>query len=65
LISPRDIAAGAKYTLDILTLPDRGRQMGQRARVNAKAKYCSNDVIPHYEAYYQKVLNATGATARA
>jgi N-acetyl-alpha-D-glucosaminyl L-malate synthase BshA len=65
LISPRDIAAGAKYTLEILTLPDRGRQMGQRARVNAKAKYCSNDVIPQYEAYYQKVLNATGAAARA
>jgi len=24
--------------------------------VNAKARYCSNDVIPLYEAYYKKVL---------
>ena len=65
LIPPRDIATGAKYALEILTLPDRGRKMGQQARVNAKAKYCSNDVIPQYEAYYQKVLNAAGAAARA
>jgi len=65
LISPRDIVTGAKYALEILSLPDRGRQMGQQARVNAKQKYCSNDVIPQYEAYYQKVLNAAGAAARA
>jgi N-acetyl-alpha-D-glucosaminyl L-malate synthase BshA len=65
LIPPRDIVAGAKYALEILTLPDRGREMGQQARVNAKRKFCSNDVIPQYEAYYQKVLNAAGAAARA
>jgi N-acetyl-alpha-D-glucosaminyl L-malate synthase BshA len=65
LIPPRDIVTGAKYALEILTLPDRGRQMGQQARVNARRKYCSNDVIPQYEAYYQKVLNAVGAAARA
>src|SRR3984893_1024974 len=65
LISPRDIAAGAKYALQILTLTDRGRAMGQQARINARRKYCSNDVIPQYEAYYQKVLNASGAAARA
>jgi L-malate glycosyltransferase len=65
LIPPRDIVTGAKYAFEILTLPDRGRQLGQQARVNAKRKYCSNDVIPLYEAYYQKVLNATGAAARA
>jgi len=65
LIPPRDVAAGAKYALQILTLPDRGRGMGQQARINARRKYCSNDVIPQYEAYYQKVLNASGAAARA
>jgi len=31
--------------------------MGQRARINAKKKYCANDVIPVYEAYYAKVLS--------
>jgi len=63
LVPPRDVAAAAKFALDILTLPDRGRLMGQQARVNARRKYCSNDVIPQYEAYYQKVLNATGTAA--
>jgi N-acetyl-alpha-D-glucosaminyl L-malate synthase BshA len=65
LVPPRDVAAATKFALDILTLPDRGRLMGQHARVNARRKYCSNDVIPQYEAYYQKVLNASGAVASA
>jgi glycosyltransferase involved in cell wall biosynthesis len=56
LIPPHDVAAGAKYALEILKSPDRGRAMGKRARVNAKTKYCANDVIPQYEAYYRKVL---------
>ena len=28
----------------------------QMARLNAKKKFCSNDVIPAYEDYYKKVL---------
>jgi len=65
LIEPRDLVAGGKYALDILTRDDRGRSMGQQARIDARRKYCSNDVIPQYEAYYEKVLNAAGAAARA
>jgi N-acetyl-alpha-D-glucosaminyl L-malate synthase BshA len=65
LVAPRDVAAAAKFALDILTLPDRGRAMGKMARVNARSKYCSNDVIPMYERYYEKVLNETRAAARA
>ncbi len=64
LIPPRDVEAGAKCALEILTRPDRGRSMGQIARVNARKKYCSNDVIPQYEAYYRQVLNASGGAAR-
>jgi L-malate glycosyltransferase len=63
LVPPRDVEAAAKFALSILTLADRGRLMGQQARVNARRKYCSNDVIPHYEAFYEKVLNAAGAAA--
>jgi hypothetical protein len=37
--------------------------MGQRARLNAKKKYCANDVIPQYERYYQRVLEAATAFA--
>ncbi|HYL45456.1 MAG TPA: N-acetyl-alpha-D-glucosaminyl L-malate synthase BshA [Candidatus Limnocylindrales bacterium] len=63
LVPPRDVEAAAKFALSILTLADRGRLMGQQARANARRKYCSNDVIPHYEAFYEKVLNAAGAAA--
>ena len=28
---------------------DRGREMGKIARLNAKEKFCANNVIPAYE----------------
>jgi N-acetyl-alpha-D-glucosaminyl L-malate synthase BshA len=61
LVPTRDVAAAAKFALGILTRADRGRDMGQRARVNARKKYCANDIIPLYEAYYQQVLGSTSA----
>lgn len=61
LFEPRDVAAGAQFALDILTRPDRGRMMGEMARANARRKYCSNDIIPLYERYYEKVLAASRA----
>ena len=64
LFEPRDVATAAKYALDILTLPDCGRAMGQMARADARRQYCSNDIIPLYEAYYEKVLNATAPERR-
>lgn len=65
LVEPRDVETAAKYAIEILSRPDRGRAMGQQARVDARKRYCANDVIPMYEAYYEKVLNATPAAARA
>lgn len=64
LFEPRDVRSGARYALDILTRPDRGRLMGEMARANARRKYCSNDIIPLYEWYYEKVLNASGPPSR-
>jgi L-malate glycosyltransferase len=61
LFEPRDVASGAKFAVNILTRPDRGRMMGEMARANARRKYCSNDIIPLYERYYEKVLNASRA----
>jgi hypothetical protein len=40
-----------------LSRADRGREMGKVARINAKKKFCANDVIPAYEAYYKRVLD--------
>jgi N-acetyl-alpha-D-glucosaminyl L-malate synthase BshA len=62
LFTPREVPIGARYTLEILSQADRGRAMGQVARVNAKKKYCANDVIPIYEAYYRQVAGALAAT---
>lgn len=64
LVAPRDVAAAANYAIEVLSRADRGREMGQVARVNARKKFCSNDVIPLYEAYYRQVLEAP-ATGQA
>jgi L-malate glycosyltransferase len=58
LVEPRDVAAGARYALDILGRADHGRDMGRKARAHARSKYCADDIIPRYEAYYRKVLEA-------
>jgi N-acetyl-alpha-D-glucosaminyl L-malate synthase BshA len=64
LVEPGDVKEAARHALEILQRPDRGREMGQTARLNAKKKFCANDVIPRYEAYYHHVLNQSNA-ARA
>jgi len=58
LVEPGDVKTAAHRAIDILSRSDRGREMGQRARLNAKAKFCANDVIPQYESYYQQVLES-------
>src|ERR1700720_4784053 len=62
LHEPRDVVAAAGYALDILSRSDHGRAMGQIARINAKKKYCANDVIPLYENYYRQVIGAVATT---
>jgi L-malate glycosyltransferase len=64
LVEPRDVASAAKYAIEVLSRPDRGRAMGQRARINARKNYCASDIIPAYEAYYRRVLGSA-ASARA
>jgi L-malate glycosyltransferase len=63
LVAPRDVAAAAKFAIQILSRADRGREMGQQARVDARKKFCSNDVIPLYEAYYRKILESSAAAS--
>ena len=60
LVEPGDVKSAAKYAIDLLSRADRGREMGQLARVHAKRKYCANDVIPMYERYYERVLEQQG-----
>jgi len=64
LVEPGDVKAAGEYAIDILSRADHGREMGRIARLNAKEKFCANDVIPRYERYYQRVLeSATAAKA--
>jgi L-malate glycosyltransferase len=64
LVEPGDVAGAARHAIEILSRADRGREMGQQARIHARQKFCANDVIPQYERYYQEVLEqAAVATA--
>lgn len=56
MVEPGDVKLAAKYAIDLLSRADRGREMGQLARKNARRKFCANDVIPMYERYYEQVL---------
>lgn len=56
LVEPGDVKTAAKYAIDLLSRADRGREMGQRARIDARKKFCANDIIPMYESYYERVL---------
>jgi N-acetyl-alpha-D-glucosaminyl L-malate synthase BshA len=51
-----DVATAAGYAVALLSPPERAREMGSKARANARKRYCSNDIIPQYEAYYRSVL---------
>jgi len=64
LVEPGDVKEAARYAIELLSRADRGREMGKVARINAKKKFCANDVIPAYERYYQRILEQSSA-ARA
>src|SRR6201998_1514789 len=59
LVEPGDVRSAANYAIEILSRADRGREMGQKARVDARKKFCANHVIPMYESYYERVLEGS------
>jgi N-acetyl-alpha-D-glucosaminyl L-malate synthase BshA len=59
LVPPRDVAAAAKFAIEILSREDRGRAMGKKARETAAWDFCSSKIIPQYEEYYRRVLEKT------
>ncbi|HYW65833.1 MAG TPA: N-acetyl-alpha-D-glucosaminyl L-malate synthase BshA [Candidatus Dormibacteraeota bacterium] len=64
LVEPGDVQQAGRYAIELLSRADRGREMGELARIHARKKYCANDVIPMYERYYEQVL-AGALVARA
>jgi len=59
LVEPRDVASAARFAIEILSRADHGREMGRRAREDARRRFCAEDVIPRYEAYYRRVLETS------
>jgi N-acetyl-alpha-D-glucosaminyl L-malate synthase BshA len=58
LLPAGDVEAMARCALELLTQPERAREMGQRARASAQARYCSTLIIPRYEEFYRQVLDS-------
>ncbi len=56
LVPPRDVDTMAARVLDILTDPDRHRQMGEAGRKRALPQFCSSKIIPQYERLYERTL---------
>ena len=65
LVEPGDVRGAATHAIDILSRADRGREMGELARIHAKKNYCAKDVIPMYERYYEQLLEQATSIARA
>jgi N-acetyl-alpha-D-glucosaminyl L-malate synthase BshA len=51
-----DVDTMANYALELLTDEARLRAMGQEGRKRARARFCSENIIPQYENYYRCVL---------
>lgn len=56
-----DVATMANYAIDILSDESRLRAMGKEARRRARARFCSNNIIPQYEEYYRCILAGRGS----
>jgi len=63
LVEPGDVPQAGRYAIELLSRADRGREMGQLARIHARKNYCANDVIPMYERYYEQVLEGSLAAS--
>ena len=48
----------ARYAIELLGDESALREMGKRARQAAQARFCSSRIIPLYEEFYQRVLEA-------
>jgi len=56
LVPSHDVETMAERALAILTDPDRREAMGRAARKRASTQFCSDKIIPLYEALYRRVL---------
>jgi len=55
-----DVEGMARCALELLSQPEKVRALGRRGRKAAQARYCSTLVLPHYEKFYQQVVETSG-----
>ncbi len=51
-----DVDSMARYAIEVLSDEAKLREMGQRARQSAQARFCASRIIPKYEDFYREVL---------
>lgn len=59
LVPTGDIAAMSERAALLLSEPERIRMMGNRARARAIDKFATDQIIPQYEALYERVVQKT------
>jgi glycosyltransferase involved in cell wall biosynthesis len=59
LVPVGDIDAMVEAAMCVLGDPARWRAMSDRARAHAVERFSSEQIVPQYEAYYERVLNGT------
>lgn len=57
LCAPGDFRAAARLALDVLGNRARWEAMSRRAADMSKDTFCTDRIIPHYETFYQDVLD--------
>ena len=55
-----DHASQAGRIIELLTNSDLHRSMAEAARKTATSRFCTDLIIPQYEAYYRKVCQSPG-----
>ncbi len=56
LVTSRDVQTMAARALEILSSPEKQKEMSQAARQRALRQFCTEKIIPLYEDLYQRVL---------
>ena len=51
-----DVETMARYAIELLGDDTKLREMGERARQSAQARFCASRIIPKYEDFYREVL---------
>ncbi len=51
-----DVDHMARCAVELLSDEKKLREMGYRARVSARSRFCSTKIIPQYEEFYERVL---------